>query len=96
MHILPAFHGTTQNAHVCGCVQAHCELRDLAKPEIGTTVPNIVLLSLIHVFEHVQKGMMRLKIRNPYHRRKTRNRFYLSPEREDLKGIGGYPQTLEH
>lgn len=20
MHILPAFHGTTQNAHVCGCV----------------------------------------------------------------------------
>lgn len=57
-YILSASQGIKQNAHH-SCVYAQCEWYDLAKHGCSITVPNIVLLSLVHVFEHVQRGIIR-------------------------------------
>lgn len=58
VYMLSASQEYKTNTHH-SCVYAQCEWYDLAKHGCSITVPNIVLLSLVHVFEHVQRGMIR-------------------------------------
>lgn len=43
----------------------------LAKPGSGSNVSDIVLSSFVHIYEHVQRGITKVKIWNPYRRRKV-------------------------
>lgn len=90
MYILHPISTTQIHTWVAVCTLS-VSLCHLAKPGSGSNVSGIVL-SFVHIYEHVQRGITKVKIRNPYHRRKGGNRFYLSQKREDSKGIGDCPQ----
>lgn len=93
---LPASHGynieyTLGWFCVCALVKSHSNVWShcLTKPGSGNTISNIVLVSLVHVFEYVEWGKTRrVKILNSEHRKRAGNRFFLAQKREDLKGIG--------
>lgn len=79
--------------HTCLAVCMH-NVSYVIQPNKGVTYSSqFFLLSLVHVFKHVQKGMTRLKLWKPYHRRKIRNRFYSSQKKGRTKGDWWLPSN---